>query len=267
MDKQPEITNLEVALAAAEIGIVPIPCHPLTKVPCVKWKEWQAAMPPIDLIEKWFADSARNIGILTTSMVLFDCDDPAKASLVVEECGETPHRLRTPRGGIHLGFRRRKGAQIGNQVKIRGQPIDIRTTGGIEMIPPSRTPDGRYEWIGEGLLPLSDLPFGNIGWTRERTRKRTAQVVAPPGSADFMEYRASRWLEVIARESPAVSGQGGHRATFRVACKLVHSFGLGRDAAIRLMLAIYNPHCKPPWSEGEIEHKVESAIERGKAPS
>ena len=78
--------NYEVALSAAEKGIVAVPCHPGTKVPMVKWKEWQAVAPPAPLLRRWFEDTRVNIGILCTGMVLFDCDDPAKAELVLAEC-------------------------------------------------------------------------------------------------------------------------------------------------------------------------------------
>src|SRR5437016_8203483 len=93
--------NLQIALDALEKGLVAIPCHPGTKVPMVKWKEWQSRMPTVELLRAWFR-GACNIAILTTDMVVFDCDDPAKAELVLTECGETSHKLKTPRGGLHL---------------------------------------------------------------------------------------------------------------------------------------------------------------------
>src|SRR5437763_12197268 len=97
MIAQPDTTcNYEFALANAEKGIVSIPCHPGTKVPCVKWKGWQDRMPPRDLFEAWFLGTKNNIAILCKDMVVFDVDDPAKVALVLEECGDTPHKLRTP---------------------------------------------------------------------------------------------------------------------------------------------------------------------------
>src|SRR5687768_3932956 len=143
METSPD-TNLERALAAAEKGLVPIPCHAGTKVPAVPWKEWQTKMPPEELIRQWFR-KACNLAIVTTGLVVFDCDDPDKKDLVIEKCGETSHMLKTPRGGIHLGYRRRKGVELRNRVKIKGMDIDIRTNGGLEMIPDSETEDGRYK--------------------------------------------------------------------------------------------------------------------------
>ena len=80
-----------------------------------------------------------NIAIITSGLVLFDCENPEEADRVLEHCGETSHKLRSPGGGLHLGYRKRKGVALSNQVKIKGLPIDIRTDGGLEMIPNSET--------------------------------------------------------------------------------------------------------------------------------
>lgn len=68
--------------------------------------------------------------------------------------------------------------------------------------------------------------------------------------------RARRY---IAKCLPAVSGQGGHNATFHVAAVLVHGFALGEADALAL-LREFNQRCLPPWSEGELIHKIKSAV-------
>lgn len=67
--------------------------------------------------------------------------------------------------------------------------------------------------------------------------------------------RARRYL---AKCSPAISGQGGHSATFRVAATLVHGFALGEAEALAL-LADWNRSCVPPWNEADLRHKLRSA--------
>lgn len=62
----------------------------------------------------------------------------------------------------------------------------------------------------------------------------------------------------VARMDAAVSGGGGHDATFRVACVLVEGFSLSFADAMEVMRE-YNSRCAPPWSEHELEHKVRSA--------
>ena len=77
----------------------------------------------------------------------------------------------------------RKGCMLTNQIKIKGLPIDIKTSGGLAMIPPSETEEGRYEWLGEGLRPIAELPVARIGWTRKRT-KRVLQPAAIEPATD-----------------------------------------------------------------------------------
>lgn len=56
---------------------------------------------------------------------------------------------------------------------------------------------------------------------------------------------------------PAISGAGGHPATFRAACEIVR-FGLG-DADALALLRDYNRRCSPPWTEKELLHKLTDA--------
>lgn len=248
------MNNLAIALDARSKGIVAIPCRPGTKVPAIGWKKWQSAIPPMELQRHWFRDPC-NIAIITTGFVVFDCDDPAKAELVIEKCGATPHKLRTPRGGIHLGYRRRQNVAVTNQVKIKGMDIDIRTDGGLELIPMSETECGRYEWLGPGLHSLSDLPVAKVGWTRDH-RQRTIRLLDPIADASQAVRRARAYLATI---EGAVSGQRGHDRTMRVAGILVQKFGLSIADALPIILD-WNQKCQPPWNEKELLHKLQDAL-------
>ena len=65
--------------------------------------------------------------------------------------------------------------------------------------------------------------------------------------------------------SGAISGQGGHRKTFRVACKLTHQFPRGFGLSIEQawpLIKEWNEQCEPPWSDGELLHKLEDAIKK-----
>lgn len=70
--------------------------------------------------------------------------------------------------------------------------------------------------------------------------------------------RAKRYIE---RLPASVSGQGGHNAAFHAACVLVLGFGLNKSEAMILM-ADFNRRCDPPWSEKELQHKVDSAAKQ-----
>ena len=67
-----------------------------------------------------------------------------------------------------------------------------------------------------------------------------------------------RARKYVARMDAAVSGSGGHTATFKVAGALIHGFALEWGAAWSLLLE-YNERCQPRWSTKELEHKLKQA--------
>src|SRR5262249_43180886 len=77
-----------------------------------------------------------------------------------------------------------------------------------------------------------------------------------------VEERVERYLD---RCEPAISGQGGHTVTFKLAMKLVQGFALDEETAFRLILS-WNARCQPPWSEYQLRRKLRQAAERGRMP-
>ncbi|HEY4103625.1 MAG TPA: primase-helicase family protein [Polyangiaceae bacterium] len=72
--------------------------------------------------------------------------------------------------------------------------------------------------------------------------------------------------EHLASTMPAaISGQGGHVTTLRLARALVWGLGLEHDHA-RSILDKYNARCEPPWSDTELEHKLTAASSEDGAP-
>ena len=74
--------------------------------------------------------------------------------------------------------------------------------------------------------------------------------------------RARRYVEKM---PAAISGSNGHDAAFGVAQTLVRGFALSIEQARPLLLE-YSGRCTPPWSEREIEHKLQSANEQSRLP-
>jgi hypothetical protein len=62
----------------------------------------------------------------------------------------------------------------------------------------------------------------------------------------------------LSRIPGAISGSGGHGATFHVACILVQGFSFSAADALPL-LEEWNATCQPPWTPGELRHKLKSA--------
>lgn len=74
----------------------------------------------------------------------------------------------------------------------------------------------------------------------------------------FQSPALNRCREYLARMAPAISGQGGHNRAYHAAMIVVEGFGLSGDEALAA-LDEWNGRCQPPWTPGELRHKLESA--------
>lgn len=90
------------------------------------------------------------------------------------------------------------------------------------------------------------------GWFPKETAFK-APAVAPDESEVIRRARS-----YLARLEPAISGQGGHNATFHAACVCVLGFGLSEGDAFRV-LSEWNESCQPPWSERDLARKIREA--------
>jgi hypothetical protein len=83
------------------------------------------------------------------------------------------------------------------------------------------------------------------------------------GRAPCPRCQPERFLDAliyryVANVPGAVSGQGGHTQTFKLALSLLKGFDLTIEQA-RPYLLEYNARCEPPWSAADLEHKLTSA--------
>jgi hypothetical protein len=93
-------------------------------------------------------------------------------------------------------------------------------------------------------------------------RQRKVIGVRHGQQPDVVLERARRYLAAI---PPAVAGNHGDAATFRVCCRLVRGFALSDEDALNL-LSQWNQACTPPWSEEQLQAKLEGARRYGREP-
>jgi putative DNA primase/helicase len=91
----------------------------------------------------------------------------------------------------------------------------------------------------------------------EAERKAKACPEADPWAMTTIDRRERARL-YLAKVDPAVSGQGGHNQTFKTACKIGPGFDLDPEVAMELMRE-WSERCDPPWSDAELQHKVDDA--------
>lgn len=98
-----------------------------------------------------------------------------------------------------------------------------------------------------------------IGWFDETGRwhpdeeSRPAKQIATSNTNVINRARA-----YISKIPPAVSGEGGHNQTFKVALYLVKGFSLSAFEAMPL-LKEYSDRCRPPGDDNQLRHKLKSA--------
>jgi hypothetical protein len=171
----------------------------------------------------------------------------------------------TGRRGRHLLFKH-PGGEVRGKLglgKREREGVDLKSNGYITA-PPSVHPDTgrRYRWL-PGASPddieVPELPAAWIAAVRRAPAPAPAPPPPPPPrpsstGIDVVE-RARRY---VARMPPAISGSGGHDATFDAALVAVKGFALD-DADAWSVLVDFNGRCEPPWSERELRHKLDSA--------
>jgi hypothetical protein len=153
--------------------------------------------------------------------------------------------------------------------------VELRSTGLQTVVGPSLHPDdgSQYEILrGEPAIVAAPMLAACVEALAKRViEQRHGSLPAKPSASPIpaalsnggspasphdVERRALAYLDKL---PPAISGQGGHAATYTAATVLVHGFEIDPERALTLLLDHYNPRCEPPWTEKELRHKVTSA--------
>lgn len=97
------------------------------------------------------------------------------------------------------------------------------------------------------------LDTGSWAVKSEPKRRRSPRITSfAPNLRGAVQYAA--------RVPGAVSGEGGHNATFSLACTLIRKFHLDEEQTLQVLEA-WNEKCDPPWSERDLQHKVRDAAQ------
>jgi hypothetical protein len=246
--------------------------------------EWQkhASADPAAVREWWGRWPDSGVGLATgagAGHVVLD-EDTAKGKTGDEERAalerqhgplpETPRAI-TGSGGYHHFFDP-QGVVVGNRVNLR-PGLDIRGDGGQVVAAPTLHVSGAlYAWeagcspLEVPLAPLPDWLLQLVGTRSDEAAE--GLTLAPPDMAGLppLERRARRARAYVQKMPGAVAGQAGHAATFVVATTLVRGFALPADVALDIISTEFNPRCSPPWEEGDLLHKVQSAYTASNMP-
>jgi len=149
--------------------------------------------------------------------------------------------------------------------------IELRSTGAQTVVGPSIHPSGEaYDRLigtpsdvdaGALLAAVGDVfarvvkeRYGELPIPALSVSERTLR---PSTDTDEQVIRrATRYLDQM---PPAISGCGGHARCYAAAVAMVHGFGIAPERSLNLLKSRYNPRCEPPWSDRELQHKVNDA--------
>ena len=211
-----------------------------------------------------------NIAIATgraSNLLVLDIDprNGGRATLanLEQELGCLPPTSETITGGggSHFLFRAPPIANIRGSL---GPGIDVKFEGGYVVAPPSHhASGGEYAWASArspGEQSPAVLPQPWLEKLRPAVPPATSRGVAQQrdlrGRESDRELRARRYARAL---PPAVSGQCGHRTTFRAALMVAVGFDIDEQTAFNILRAEWNPRCVPPWSDSDLRRKVNEA--------
>ena len=153
--------------------------------------------------------------------------------------------------------------------RVRGAMIiELRGTGAQTILPGSAHPNGELvEWAQMGEPAAIDA--ATLLAAVRALGKKIGAVIKPPrppmviprpiAPRNFYDGRAvNRCRKYLSRLGDAVSGHGGHDATFHAACT-IWRFGLSEADAWELLNWFNDAKCFPAWSERELRHKFDSS--------
>lgn len=220
------------------------------------WKEFQTRRATPREVADWFSPrrlGVTGVGIVTgrlSRLVVVDCDTTVDAQHWQERFPPSPLVAFTGGGGTHFYYAMPADQEVRNRAGVFHRKIDVRGEGGYATAPPSCHPNGMpYRWATGESHPLP--PF-DPAWV--------AHAISPLALPATHAALNCRNVAAYIMQIEAISGQGGHNATYRVACRL-RDAGLSPDDALSLLGCWNETNAIPPWSEAELAHKIRSAYQ------
>jgi putative DNA primase/helicase len=182
---------------------------------------------------------------------------PAWAESTAEQAAPAARRAAGHPGPFRKQFRHKETNKV---------LIDFLGTGGQAVCP---SPGNRREWVGGTPGTPAVVSFLQL-WDAVSKLALACGGKMPavdrpgrPAPADPARVpvgdRIKRAIAYLQKVDPAVSGEGGHDATYwpaRVAC---WGFDLGEQVGFEVLRDHFNDRCTPKWSHSELKHKCHDA--------
>jgi hypothetical protein len=201
-------------------------------------------------------------------LLTLDIDDDKLIDVYLSQYPWLHHTLRSrSKRGCQFWLRLEQGCQYPNtQAVITMEHGELRLggSGGAQSIIWGVHPAGmRYQMLVEKpplVISLADLDELAPGVVFADAPQQPETRIASANDRSLLPRdiwdRVTRYLDTC---EPAISGQRGHDTIYGVLCRVIHGFNLSPNQAWEAAV-YYNRKCEPPWSEKELQHKVEDAL-------
>lgn len=253
----------------AQLGWPVLPIAPGAKRPLTSRGVYDATTDLNVIDSMWTQHPNANIAVATgTAMNAFVVDVDIRTGghetlkYLVGQYGDLPITTtqRTGGGGFSYVFKLPQKNRPCRLAGKLGDGIDILGEGRYFVVAPSIHPSGNlYTWE---RAPWDTVPAQSARWLLELVT-RPDDVPGQRGSDDCTPDAYERALKLVDQTPGAISGAGGHRATFIMAQRLVRNLALSESLALSVM-EVWNAKCQPPWSQRDLKRKIRQALSRGR---
>lgn len=155
--------TLEQALAYLDMGLAVIPIGSESKIPMIKWKEFQTRLPTHEEASSW---PWEGIGMLTgvgSGYVVVDCDTREAGAFWSRFRTSTPMICQTKRG-FHFYYQMTTPIRSDVGIPLSGGlSYDVKGVSSYAIVPPTKG----YQWL-HGIYPADQLPRFNASWRPDR---------------------------------------------------------------------------------------------------
>jgi Bifunctional DNA primase/polymerase, N-terminal len=215
--------------------VFPVRSHAKAPPLVEAWPERATSDP--DIIAGWWATWPNaNIGLHCAGLLVLDvdgrkCGRAALDSLISQHCRLPPTAVSLTPNGIHILFR--CPARLSNSAGQLSVGLDVRSTGGYVVLPPSTRPDGGYRWA-EGRTPhlhgIADAPQWLV---RLLTPPDKPQARAPAPPLTETSDRLIRFALARDLESVRTAREGERNHTLYAKARALARFGIDRTDLAR----------------------------------
>jgi len=253
-------TKLEWALDHAANGLPVFPVEPDAKKPAIAGWECAATTDRARTITRWTENPDYNIGTPCSKLLVVDIDPRNGGSPdALRAAGLLPNTWvsRTQGGGWHYIYDLPEGVRVRNSTGKLGPGIDIKSGGGLILLPGSTISGREYRWE-QGYRPhdrkRAVAPAGLIEAAKARRERSSAAGERLVEEDAWAVERATKYL----RDEAPEATEGNRNNTAVVVINRFLDFGVWEETAHEMALEWNETKCSPPLDPDEIKRIAES---------